>query len=335
MNEQPILKFISSRKFGVELELNSLDRRDFKENPLKKGELPLGAKFVAEIVSNAIGVSVDVNKWGLTHDNQNWVVKPDSSCGIEVCSGVLKGWRGIKKIVSVVNEFKNNDQILIDDRCSLHVHVNVGDLNDDQIASIISYWIKCEAVFMDSVPDKRKNNRYCQLIGQTSLFDHDSVVASKEIIRRVGMHKYYSINSYHCIARNRPTIEFRITESEACKNPDFVKNWLRLIIHFVEMTKQLPLPAKYDPENPFTGFSWLDPKEVLQLLLFDGSMKLSPGMEQTKKWFITRLKNNSISTLPGCWSPNARIKSINQIDELYNEISKDIIENTEPLKVNI
>jgi hypothetical protein len=34
------------------------------------------------------------------------MVKPDSSCGIEICSSILKGWRGLASLIKVIASFR-------------------------------------------------------------------------------------------------------------------------------------------------------------------------------------------------------------------------------------
>ena len=168
------LSFNSSRRFGVEIELNSSDNRDFQEFPLASGELPEGIYDIANMITNHLGEKTLVKGWHSTHHNDGWVLKPDRSCGIEVCSPVSKGWEGIKSICNVVDLFEKTPQILADGRCSLHVHVDVSDCATEEVAKILYWWIKCESVFLDSVPFSRKKNRYCQCIGMTDLFEHDA-----------------------------------------------------------------------------------------------------------------------------------------------------------------
>ena len=40
------------RKFGVEIELNSFDKRDFKLNPLAMNEFPKGMDYIANLIRN-------------------------------------------------------------------------------------------------------------------------------------------------------------------------------------------------------------------------------------------------------------------------------------------
>jgi hypothetical protein len=322
--ELPEIRFTYNRRFGAEFEINAFDSRDFKKNPLRDGEMPKGNEHVAKIIrENVEGENVEITRWAYNHGNNHWVVKPDSSCGIEICAPVYKGWQGIKKVCKVINAFKNDKLIKVDDRCSLHVHLDMSDCSLDHIAKVLAYWIKCESVFLDSVPAKRKRNKYCQQIGLSDIVSHD-LNSTKDLIGRLGKNKYYTVNTYHLCAQHRQTIEFRIIEGEGCAEPYLVKNWIRLLIHFVERALGYPPPPEYRAGDQWSGLCWLDPVDVMKFLGFDGSHTLSKGMEQTRNWFVARLGANSSKTgLPGVWSDAARRISITQINEMVNNLGLD------------
>lgn len=297
------------RRFGVEIELNllegALERWD------RKGYTPASIKYLASVINKKLEERVDIQGWDHVHDNDSWIIKPDMSCGLEINSPVLKGWTGLKRLISTIEAVENSDlQAGLD--CSLHVHVNVGDLNEYQLASVIAYYIKCEHLFFDSVPIYRKNNRYCQCLGITDLFSHDSDIEPFELIQAVSRVKYYSLNAYHFMQgggffdnSRKPTLEFRIAENEACTDPFLTKNWIRLLLHFVECTKDLNLPDKYREGDPWTSLLWLDLPDFMKIMNFN--MPLSKGLEQTKAWFLSRLwENGTDSILPGLWSNEGR-----------------------------
>ena len=334
MVENFLLKCDSKRNFGVEIELNSKDRRDFKKNPLKRGEHPLGMMDFSKKCSNFLksyslesdksnlDPNVQATAWHHTHDNDNWRIKPDSSCGMELCSRVLSGWEGIEEVCKVIEFIKRSSSVKVDSRCSFHCHIDVSDLSDAQIANILKYWIKCESVFIDSVPASRKVNRYCQAIGLTDLFEHDCDYSDIDIINSLGTMKYYSLNTYHKCRGNRNTIEFRIIESDGCINPFLVKNWIKLLLHFVGVSKWAASPRKYHPDDPWSSFLWLDPDEVLYFLGFaHEDYDLSDGMKQVRNWFLARLKNNIFdSDSLGLWSKMSRSQSKEKLDKVIKSM---------------
>lgn len=304
------------RRFGIEAEINAFDLRS---RPLgfeyDKELLPDGIFQVANLIQKVVKSRTVVQKWGNDHNNQAWIVKPDGSCGLEICSPVCKGWNDLKIICKVVQSLQASDKITADERCSLHVHVDVSDLSTQQAANILTWWVKCEPVFMDSVPDRRKKNRYCQCIGQTDLLANieEGLLAPNVLISKLGHCKYYTINSFHYNAKNRNTLEFRIMENTASKNPWLIKNWVKLLIHFVERAAAIA-PKNYVAGDPWTGYCWMDPHDVFKFLGFDQS--LSPGLEQVRGWFLGRLIKNQDSDLPGVFGKKARIFARKQIEEL-------------------
>jgi hypothetical protein len=332
MDNPKILSFTYGRRFGVEMELNSFDKRDFQQFPLdtKNNEQPKGIAEIAQLVLDTTGQNVNIKGWHHTHDNNNWVIKPDRSCGMELCSPVSKGWPGLKHICEVADVLSRDKRISCDQRCSLHVHVEIADCVGEykqDLAKILTYWVKSESVFLDSVPSNRKRNCYCQCIGMTDLFEHNSLWDENDVIYKLGSRKYYTANCFHYLKTQkgeagRNTIEFRIAENEACLDPFLIKNWVRLLIHFVEQAKKADIPPLYNPNNPWSGFCWLDPEDVMQFLGFTDGQQLSLGMEQTRNWFLARLYRNVSKTdlLPGIWSEVARRVAREQVEGIIRNL---------------
>lgn len=288
----PTLSFSSNRRFGVELEVNAFDKRSRPDGDRR----PAGIEEIAKEVGKYCEQGVEVRGWEHTNGNERWVVKPDSSCGLEIVTPPMKGWSGLLQTCKVVDGLARNPQIEADHRCSVHVHLEVVDLTDVQLATVLAYWIKCEPVFMDLVPPERKRNRYCQFIGLTSKFQHDSVLTPRQLIDELGDVKYYSANTNQMVkaikqGQKRPTIEIRIAESSGCKDAYLIKNWVRLLIHFIERTKDRSYPIPYKEDKPVIDNSllWLDPEDVFTVLGFNGEFELSKGLTQTRNWMLARL----------------------------------------------
>lgn len=288
------------RRFGVEIEINAFDGRN---RPVGQdfGAMPEGIHEVANIVQKNVKEKVFIQKWGNNHNNDSWILKPDSSCGIEVCTPVLKGLNGVHEVCSVVDAFGNESKIKADDRCSFHVHVDINDLSKDQIASVLTWWIKCEYIFANIVPLSRKKNKYCQLISFSDVVDSVKypLMSSSSLIFSLGRHKYFSVNTYHLSNNKRKTIEFRIMDSSSCCNYFDAKNYILFLLHFVNITSKLPLPNHYEEGNQMTGYSWLDFNNVLDLLEFDTDKTLSIGMLEVKNWFFMRMKQNTLYDIDG------------------------------------
>lgn len=318
------LNLNTHRRFGAEIEINSFDGK----NRSAEGLLPEGTHAVAAIVRRYARKSVRIHKWAYDHNNTTWVVKPDSSCGLEVCSPVLKGWRGIMELCRVIDGFGQEPSVNVDDRCSFHVHVDVSDLADKDVAAILTWWVKCEPVFMDSVPMSRKRNQYCQLLAQSDFFDaEDEFLPHDKIIRILGACKYHTINTYHYTNGRRRTIEFRIMDSECCLDPLLAKNWVRLILHFVERSIAVGMPEFFSVGKPMTGYCWLDPREVFDFLGFSDSFVLSKSLECVRSWFLQRLYANCWDTIDnGVLGLRARSPAHRQIEKMHFEHGEDRME---------
>jgi len=315
------------RRYGIEIELNAFDLRN-RPVGYENGKLPDGIHYIGNVVQKTSQESVLIHKWGNDHNNNQWILKPDASCGIEVCTPVSKGWYDLKNICKVIDSFALDPKIQADERCSLHVHVEVADLNLDQIASILTWWIKCEPVFMDSVPASRKRNRYCQFIGQADFLDsvEDGFLSTASLIRNLGESKYYSANSYHIHRKKRHSLEFRIMDHTACVNSFVVKNWVRLMLHFVERCVTKGMPISYEENNPWSGYLWLDPVQVFDFLGFmPNQYELSEGLQQTRSWFLQKLLQNTLNTqLTGVMSDVGRSNAWKETVMLSNQIKHEL-----------
>ena len=322
------------RRFGIELEVNTLTGIIQRPNT-EGGEIPVGSDYVARIVHKTTGDKVILQGWEHIHNNTGWIIKPDSSCGIEINSPILKGWSGLGKILRVIDGLRIAG-VNADRRCSLHVHVNIADLSPTQLASVIAHYIKCEHVLFDAIPPYRKNNRYCQLLGLTDLFSHDFTMEPMDLIHRVSGVKYYSLNAYHFVRGGgfsednyrKKTLEFRIAEGAACIDPLLAKNWIRFFLHFVEMTKNRPLPGNYRSGDQWSSLLWLDPKEVFSLLKFDNDDLMTPGLKQVRDWFMHRIAENGYNTgLRGIWSNQGRSAAREDIEGLVGTLKPQGVED--------
>jgi hypothetical protein len=323
----PGLSFSSTRRFGVEFEYNSFDKKNRPEAQKRVA----GIETIANVVSKFCEQGVEIRDWEHTNNNNKWVVKPDSSCGLEVVTPPLKGWRGLMQTCRVVDGVSNHPDIQADHRCSVHVHLEVADLTDDQLASVFAHWIKCEPVFMDMMPPQRKRNRYCQFVGLSNKFQLTTSLNAKQWIAEVGDVKYYSLNCNQMRKaivggnHDRKTIEFRIGDPGGCKDAFYIKNWVRLLIHFVEMCKLRAYPNAYEEGKPpkTNGLVWLDPEDVLSILGFGTNPQqheLSNGLQQTRNWMLSRLQKNMTSHE---FHGYPRSVAFKQLQEILNRLKED------------
>lgn len=258
-------------RFGVEIELNSFDCRDFVENPLVRGEKPYGMDKVAEKLSR-IGFECEVHDWQYNHNPSCWSCKPDSSCGIELCSPVMD-LNSKHKLSEVLNCIKDDSEIPVDHRCSIHVHLELSSTEATHAAaSILAWWIKCEHVFLDFADPSRKNNYYCKPIGLTDIIDSKDEVSATQLLKKLSK-KHFSANSFHFFNKKRSTLEFRL--GEGTKDANFVNMWIDVLLNFSQQACLNGLPSNY---------LWISPEEVIEFMRMDESLKI---------WFISRLTQNT------------------------------------------
>lgn len=302
------------RRCGVELEFNTLSGNIHPKLP--KNQAPEGATEVAHVINKAIDDKVVVSGWAPTNNNLTWVVKSDSSCGIEVCTTILKGWTGLNSLLKAQQALAKAKIVKADQRCSLHVHVNVADLTQQEFINVMAAYIKYEPIFMDSVPARRKNSRYCSPIGVELALESTGT----QIIHTLQENKYFSINCYQYYKAKKYTIEFRIGENDLCLDPFSTKCWVRLLLKFVDLAKDRVYLSKFTG-NPETGLAWLDIDHFMEFMEFNKE-DISPGWLQVKNWFLHRVSKNCRSFMNGIWSNKARAETINYIDKNYPKISE-------------
>lgn len=249
-----------NHRFGVEIELNSFDGFS-KNDELSE---PLGIKNAAETIKSTLNQNVDVTTWHTTINSNSWLVKPDSSCGFEICSPILKGKSGLDSLLSVVKAIKKDGRFQADSRCSFHVHFELPSKSIDYISSLIVNWIKCELFFFLMIPNSRKQSRYCQLMGLSDVFCNKTAIDAKMIFNKISDYKFYSLSIYHFKKSNRNTVEFRIMDNSACMDSYVVENWILLLNRFINKSSNVKI---FDENNNLlTPIKWLDIQEVFDFL---------------------------------------------------------------------
>lgn len=299
--------------FGAEIEINSFD---LKNRPEAHQSVPLGSYEVAFLVNEVTKGRVSVSKWCNNHNNNHWVVKPDSSCGMEVCSPVLKGWFGAEAISHVVDRMSKDKRIRSDSRCSFHVHFDVSSLSSQELLAVICWWIKLENFFMDAVPSKRKANPYCRMIAQSNVINDVSQSFDLNfLVERLGVSKYYTLNTFHYYNKRRKTIEFRIMDNSCCLSQNDSLNWVALLHHFINRSLDYGAPPQFVEGNPFSGYSWLDPIDAFVFLGFMD--ELPRRIRCIRSWLVDRLVKHGKDYLEfGIFSQDFRLRSYKEICKL-------------------
>lgn len=268
-----------SRRFGVELEYNAFDKLD---RSISENDLPSGIFSYAKEISKRLKTHVEVGKWHYTNDNKNWVIKPDASCGLEVCSPVLRGTQGLRDIAKVVKVLSSGKNTSADERCSLHIHVEIADFTWQDILSLFKTWVCCELFFYFMTSPKRWLNPYCQPIGFSLPIENISLMNYNDVYELLGNYKYFAINLFHYKKGKRQTVEFRIMGNQACLDPEESQKWCELILMFVHRVKDRQGDIARNKNIEY----WPIP-EVLQFL----DLKYFADNKEMLLWVVDKLNN--------------------------------------------
>lgn len=284
--------FNSTRNFGVELEVGN--------------EYP--RSFISNIIRNTTNMKVNISNYTQSVNNAHWVVKTDASCGrkirsngineggYEIASFVASGLKDINTISEVAHSLKKGG-IRANNNCGYHIHVNASDFTEEDMGKLISYWLLIEDVFFNMIPFRRTVNRYCKKIKIKNKNYEKALDVIKNSMKiwelykpktiniRNPAEKRYSLNLLNFYAASktkfkRKTIEFRFPEGTLCK--ETVKNFIYILLSFVENTKQLGTPkSKSMNIETFLNICGLSSDKFLYILDND--------LIKTKVWVLKRL----------------------------------------------
>ena len=137
------------------------------------------------------------------------------------------------------------------------------------------------------------------------------------LVSNLGQHKYFSMNTYHMVNRKRNTIEFRIMDESSCLNYFDSKNYILLLLHFIDCCLKKGMPKKYDATNSFTGYAWLDADEFIQFLKLDDDSNLSEGLKEVKFWLYIRLQQNIHEITNGIFSYDCKSSINNSLQQNF------------------
>lgn len=286
------------REFGLEIEVNT------ENGEIKRCEdncIPPGMDKLGLIVNQAVNGKVSLSDWSYFHNCSQWIIKHDTSCGLEINSPVMQGFHDIVKVSRLIHHIKEYWK-KCDERCSIHIHVGIHDLTKEQLARVLAFYIGAEHIILDAVPYNRKNNRFCRQI-----FTHENIcyreeIQNGELLELFGSSKYYSCNIYHFYRgglfkqsnNRRKTIEFRMLGNQVCLDNQECINWILFFLHFIrcsldkkystlktELIRQLISSTIAKKTQPIIMFS---PEEFYDLVFarYD-------DMQHIKLWFYKKI----------------------------------------------
>lgn len=185
-------KIGSKRRFGVELEISGCS----KHSGLR-GQTPFGVKYDGSL-----------------------------SSGKEFVSPVLQGDEGLAAVENLCNYARSNDWT-VDSSCGYHVHIDCGDLRDEQLFSVGLGYAFTADVWARFVANKRSQNRYCAPLPYTA--ESMRNWCFQDILYQTP-DRYYWLN-WKAYERHR-TVEIRLHSGTT--NYDKVANWVKIHARFVD-----------------------------------------------------------------------------------------------------
>lgn len=300
-----------SRKFGIELEFGSTN---------------IDRYILSDRLKSISKKEIYSTNWAPTDkDNEYWHLKTDSSAnpeshirrdvGYELASYVGSSLDHLLDIASVA-DFLKSYGCKPNRNCGFHIHLDVSDLSNTDVAKVAAWWIRVEPWMYRAVPLHRATTIHCKplrafyktqckeaptpglfwkAIEPRSLSHHDNPC------RRL------SINLVNCVehSRNRArTIELRLPEG-TLRGSDVI-SWVILYSSFVNTVVKFPYPTKLN------SFRNIEP--TLACFGMSNNNILCNELLVTKLFFLRRI----------CMYSKFRNKKIGYIQALeeFNETHK-------------
>ena len=300
-------KLSISRNFGIELELsNSFSKKKIKE-----------------IIESHSKRLVKVTRYQLSYKNDFWHIKNDSSCGpagpggpagVEIATYVCSGLADLNHVVKVIGEVRKAGAV-VNEHCGLHIHVDACDLSEAEVCRIVLHWLRIEPVLRYAMPLRRRDNKYCKLMGPTipgdsilkyayDIAGYNSVIKFFKPIDSQGQffdHTYKRktlnlLNYFESLRTGRQvrkTLEFRWPEGTL--QSEDIKGWVCLFLSFIEKSKN----RRFVFDRKTCKSDLLEVLDVVGLgqnrvfSIFDENLSV------TRKWLLDRFVANSDESM---WS---------------------------------
>lgn len=281
------IKFNTKRCFGIELEVDNNKTLE---------------SLVEVVTSNdKVKRCHSSRSYVQDYSNDYWNVKFDRSCGSvvneggwEIASYKAVGTRDLSKVANMATALSKSGA-KINKNCGFHIHVEIADFSKEKVAVLLQNWLQLENFFINVLPADRKNNKYCKFLRSIidlpnnktlespyKLFDYLKPKDNTPEERRVAI----NLSNYCFSDISKKTVEFRMPEGTLSEKD--VKNWTRLLIHFVNTCRF----REYKPN--IQSLESLDQILIALGLKFEKEVSiLSTGLYETLNWLLHRLIENS------------------------------------------
>jgi len=167
------------------------------------------------------GVEIETDSGNYKGVPGQWGIKTDGSIGgLELVSPLMAGDEGLASVRRLYDRVKPG----FDDRCGIHVHVDVRDLNERQLLDLVRAFNNTKKTWFRKVSKDRWNNEYCCLENK-----YPGEEKWDSWVRRNGCDRYRWVN--FCAVQDHGSVELRLLEG--C-DVDKVVEWITMAVNFVE-----------------------------------------------------------------------------------------------------
>ena len=284
------------RRYGIELETSgSISKEDIQQF--------ISKKFKRESIVTKYELSdSDFCGWHIKDDATSGPSGRQGPKGVEIASFVGNSIADLQHMIQVTNSLAKLG-CEINENCGFHIHAEATDFSCENLAIILSYWIKIENIISLALPESRKDNYFCKPIlercraGETIKENLDKSWSSKQIWmllkpknvsffnnddRKVTLNVVNYVRSMEYRTGKRKTLEFRWPEGTLCG--DDVRNWVVLFLSFLSNCKNRKMPKDLFP------LSLIETMKILGLYHKSGSFDIyDTFLYQTKIWFLSRI----------------------------------------------
>ena len=197
-----------------------------------------------------IGIEIEVENfdWNTQPSLQNWSFTTDHSLrnnGCELISSIISG-RKVYRALHDASEYftANQPNASFNERCSVHVHVDITDLTVSELKNYVYLTVGIEPLLMKMVAPHRMNNNFCLQVSQASnvidrlrnLFSSTTVSDFRDRLRRVSPEGFkYSATNFANMAR-LGTIEYRMHQGTIDK--EILLHWVNVLCKIKSLSKQ-------------------------------------------------------------------------------------------------
>lgn len=228
---------------------------------LMRQEAPINESKPSDVIlgTNMVGIEVEVEdaRVGIIHKKyKHWKIVHDGSLrngGIEFVFAGPKGGKDAEDALDELFDVKKEDIPTINERCGIHVHVDVRDLTAKQLKSFCLLAVMFEEVFMAKTGERSDNIFCCKFSTsdiQLEFISNIEKMSKGNYYRSFGkVGKYASVN-FLCL-ETFGSIEFRYHKGSF--NKEEITIWVNTLLSL----KEYALRSDIEPDNLTNSYSAL------------------------------------------------------------------------------